>query len=452
MYILFLLLIRADPHTEIPYRDASGKHIESISTKTTVIDEQEYFCPNLFNEEEIEEIPSKCDSKDQNDSNEQIYLVKNETLFNVINSAIQIHISGLKSSIDNIKNDLDNIKDDFGNMKNDIDDLKNTTTDGFRELSSKVDQNFFIQSGIYAKNSSKYSTGIFQIDPPSKEGNCYASGNLVNINNSLFFSTCRHVVMFKDGMCIRNISLIQLYDGPQLKANGLIYIFSDKSTYFDYALIKVEETEELFSRAAIISNESAYLSQIVRGISYRDFNIVYIEGQVVEIDQNHTNVYQTNCGRTHGFSGTGYFDDSGKLKVIHRGSGQFLGEEEIENDEQDEQYSIKFFKKANTPKIDSIQDAFEYCQNADLTKENKKLRCYGKISSSINVHARNPRTMVLDAQLFFDLITNKSKMTLSLQQGQNFTIINNTIVPLEIENITKVNVTDSNSSDFNNTL
>lgn len=43
-------------------------------------------------------------------------------------------------------------------------------------------------------------------------------------------------------------------------------------------------------------------------------------------------------------------------------------------------------------------------------------------------------------------------MTLSLQQGQNFTIINNTIVPLEIENITKVNVTDSNSSDFNNTL
>ena len=246
--------------------------------------------------------------------------------------------------------------------------------------------------------------------------------------------------------------MIQLYEGPKLKAKGPIYIFSDNNTHFDYALIKVIETDELFSRAATISNELSYLSEIVRGISYRDFNIVYVEGQILEIDQNETNVYQTDCGGSHGFSGSGYFDEYGKLKVIHQGSGQFLGEEEEEFD-YDGGYSKEFFQKVNTPKIDSIENAFEYCRKKNLSNKTKKFICYNKISSSINMHARNPRTMVLGAHLFYDLIFNKSKKTLSLEQGQNLTLINGTYVPLEIKkNITDVNNTDSNNSTFNDTL
>ena len=53
--------------------------------------------------------------------------------------------------------------------------------------------------------------------------------------------------------------------------------------------------------------------------------------------------------------------------------------------------------------------------------------------------------MVLDAKLFFDLISNKSKKTLIVTQNQKMTLINGTYIPLENNN-TNVNNANINSA------
>lgn len=51
-------------------------------------------------------------------------------------------------------------------------------------------------------------------------------------------------------------------------------------------------------------------------------------------------------------------------------------------------------------------------------------QCYTVTSEAINIKARNPRTMALDATLFFDLISNKTNETITVYQGDNITTIN----------------------------
>lgn len=151
---------------------------------------------------------------------------------------------------------------------------------------------------------------------------------------------------------------------------------------------------------------------------------------------------------THDFSVTEYYDENGKLKAIHRSGGQFLGEEDDDIDydvynNDDEIFT--FLNKSNTPKIDSIKSAYNFCKKANFSDKKKDEICYKKISSLINTHVRNQRTMVLDAKLFFDLISNKSKKTLIVTQNQKMTLINGTYIPLENNN-TNVNNVNINSA------
>ena len=286
------------------------------------------------------------------------------------------------------------------------------------DISKQINTNFKIQSGEFSKNSSYDSTGIIKIYPESDDGNEYASGNLVKIGKILFFSTCRHVIKTLRGL-IRTIKLIKLYDGPVLEPEGPIYIFTNANNSYDYALIKINltaynNTEELFSRAATISNSSAVLSEIVRGITYRDVNLVYIQGQIVEIEHNYSNIFQTDCGGTQGSSGSGYFDEYGKLKVIHKGS---------ELDDSNELES-SFFNKLNAPLLNSIKKAYDACSNADPSNNVSMNYCFKNVSSSISIHTRNPRTIVLDASQLYNLFLNTTKNTLEVRQNDTLKRVN----------------------------
>ena len=293
------------------------------------------------------------------------------------------------------------------------------------DISKQINTNFKIQSGEFSKNSSYDSTGIIKIYPESDDGNEYASGNLVKIGKILFFSTCRHVIKTLRGL-IRTIKLIKLYDGPVLEPEGPIYIFTNANNSYDYALIKINltaynNTEELFSRAATISNSSAVLSEIVRGITYRDVNLVYIQGQIVEIEHNYSNIFQTDCGGTQGSSGSGYFDEYGKLKVIHKGSGFFLGEDELDDSNEFESF---IFNKSNAPLLNSVKKAYDACSNADPSNNVSMNYCFKNVSSSISIHTRNPRTIVLDASQLYNLFSNTTKNTLEVRQNDTLKRVN----------------------------
>lgn len=123
------------------------------------------------------------------------------------------------------------------------------------------------------------------------------------------------------------------------------------------------------------------------------------------------NTFQSDCDGANSFSGTGYFDELGELKVNHQGDDIFLDEEDF----------------SNTPKLNAIKEAFDKCISADILDDNEMNRYYTETSKTIDIHEKNPRTTVLNATLFFDLISNKAKGTMIVYQGNNVTNINGTI-------------------------
>lgn len=331
-----------------------------------------------------------------------------------MNNKIDELADNMNKMEDRMNNRMDKMEDRMDKMESRMSDQMDEMKISINNLTSRMDnvENsildlYDLHHGNRPKDSSYKSTGIIKVFPGSNEGNQYASGNLVSINSKYYFSTCRHVVMTSDYR-IRNIRFIQLLNNVSLEIEGPIYIFRNTSIPYDYALIEVKYDPCLEGRSARISNDSATLSEIVRGVCYRDVNLVYIEGKVVELDQNDPNSYQTDCGGTHGFSGAGYFDEHGDLKVIHRGGGYFLGEES-----EDIYYHQEYFKKSNTPLITSIKTAFEACNQTNRQES----ICYNAISNALNTHARNPRTMVLGANKFYELLDNNFAEIIVVKQN-----------------------------------
>ena len=270
--------------------------------------------------------------------------------------------------------------------------------------------------GHYAKIASNHSIGFIKVHRKSNNNYYLGSGNLIKIGTELFFSTCAHVIIVDNEVC--EVNFIELLNYTKLTVEDSIYIYSvpnKKDENYDYALIKIKEEKELLSRAANISEREVQLGDTIRGISYLKSGPIYIEGNVVELLQKSKNILQTNTGGTHGFSGSGYFNDNGELAVIHRARGNFL---DIEEEEEDNQYSYTRFKNNNDDVlINSVKEAYEKCKKSTLLNSNYQ-NCFQSISKSMLLHARNPRTSVLRASLLIDLRKNLSGKTLIVKQGQ----------------------------------
>lgn len=384
-----------------PNKHFNANNINSPTQESTDINSTDF---NKFDHNSTNYENNNTDHNSTNNESNSSYQDQNLGKFEEL---ITSYFGKLATRLDFIDSRLDNIDSRFDNISN------------------QININFKIQNGEFSKNSSYDSTGIIEIYPKSDDGNPYASGNLVRIGTMLFFSTCRHVIKTFKGL-IRTIKLIKLYKGPELVPEGPIYIFNIANYSYDYALIKINltaynNTEELFSRAATISNNSAVLSEIVRGITYRDVNLVYIQGQIVEVEHEYANIFQTDCGGTHGFSGSGYFDEYGKLKVIHKGSGYFLGEDELADSNE---FESSFFNKSNEPLLNSIKKAYNACSNADTSNNDSMIYCFKNVSSSISIHARNPRTIVLDASQLYNLFSNTTKNVIEVRQNDTLKKVN----------------------------
>lgn len=69
--------------------------------------------------------------------------------------------------------------------------------------------------------------------------------------------------------------------------------------------------------------EENYIGQSLFKSKRREKNINFGECSVVEFPYN-SNTIKTNCGDTHGSSGTGYVNEYGHLVAIHRSQSSFL--------------------------------------------------------------------------------------------------------------------------------
>ena len=293
-------------------------------------------------------------------------------------SSLNKRFDTLEKRFDTLENRFDTLEKRFDTLENRFDELRNTIT------------------GKYAISSSDKSVGIIEINSGSKAGNIYASGNLVTINGKYYFSTCKHVVYDQKNNKFRDIHLIRLKDGPTLNLTGKGYTFIYDDNSHDYALLEVKASDSIINRSATISVNRPNLSTKIQGYSLRDVGTVFVEGKIVEEDTT-TGVYQSNCGGSHGFSGCGYFNDEGELIVIHRGQGTIL-------DEVSSNADFEGFQEDNLPISVLVNRFIKYC-----FEEYNNTQCEIYTIRTNSAIARNPRTTVLEARKFYDLLNNSSR-------------------------------------------
>ena len=140
-----------------------------------------------------------------------------------------------------------------------------------------------------------------------------------NIKYFLFFFKCFWAYTNR----VRKIEEIVLYDGTILNFSNTIIMFNNIKLP-DIALIVVSPNTIQKSHAAVPSNYKNYLGQQIIAISNKEMRPVFEKCKVVEIINKYS--IQTNCGGTHGSSGTGYLDDDGYLVAIHRAQARFYDE------------------------------------------------------------------------------------------------------------------------------
>lgn len=169
----------------------------------------------------------------------------------------------------------------------------------------------------------EHSSGRIKINQTLKDGNQHACGSLISFNDIYYFATNLHVVFDYDTNRVRKIEEIVLYDGTILNFSNSIIMFNNIKLP-DIALIVVSPNTIQKSHAAVPSNYKNYLGQQIIAISNKEMRPVFEKCNVVEIINKYS--IQTNCGGTHGSSGTGYLDDDGYLVAIHRAQARFYDE------------------------------------------------------------------------------------------------------------------------------
>jgi hypothetical protein len=206
----------------------------------------------------------------------------------------------------NMNQTMINMNQTMINMNQTMINMNQTMINMEKNIRQDMNQTMLLLHGHYAKTVSSNSIGFIKVFTKSNSKNYSASGNLIKIGSELFFSTCAHVIVVNKEVC--HVFFIELLNHTKLTVEDSIYIYSirkEKNHYYDYALIKIKETDELLSRAANISKRDVQLGDTIRGISYRSSGPIYIEGNVVEFSKDYTNILQTNTGGTYGFSGSG---------------------------------------------------------------------------------------------------------------------------------------------------
>ena len=339
-----------------------------------------------------------------------------------------------------MKNQTNQLREEMKNQTNQLreelrEEMKNQTKQIREELREELGEklsemenkliNLF--QGNIAKNTSQNATSLLSsknfFNMP-----LYGSGTLVNIYSHLYLATVSHNVIYNheyfSEVCNNTITLL---DGTIIKPiNDSIYVFQKEFFYnqnislmLDYALIPIKDDPSLFPLAAKISNDTIDIGMSLKSINYVLNLKVYNEGKIYEKEQKYLNFFYSDLGGTKGYSGTGYFDDNGLLRAIHYGSGQFIKERSDNNNSE-----IEF----NNLQKNSISDIIEKCKwfespiykNRNLFSEQEIKECQKAFMNSIKLYARNPRTAILDASLFNDLLLNRSNITILRHQGEFF--------------------------------
>jgi hypothetical protein len=303
-------------------------------------------------------------------------------------------------SIEKMKKDMV-VKDDLVDMvvKDDIVKLRKEIMEEIMDVRQDIKLLENLLQGSDAFRATQKSTVIINFYPPTSTfNNSEACGSVVTLNRKLYVSTAKHVVYDDIKKCIRSISNITDINGKNILFKKEVIIFENED--FDIALIEV--TSNFKFPLKVVDLEVDFPEEIF-SVSIRNGNFVYQRCMIMEISSTKL---ITNCGETHGFSGTGYVNYNGELVGIHRGQGPLAhadGDEIQFGEAQWESYVLKCFNV-----------------NSFFKKE-----CEEDLKRFLEFIGRNPRCSVIPAFLLRRLLNEGKKVPMG--NCTNTTTLSSTI-------------------------
>jgi hypothetical protein len=234
-----------------------------------------------------------------------------------LNRTIKIELNEIKNDLNEMKSEIAEVKSEITEVKSEFKDLRNDFDKKFEAIKSLINSAEARTNGSIALSSALETAVRIEIFPGSDDrNNTFASGNYVSINGTCYVSTCKHVVLRwikkTNKTKVREIISIEMIDGSRLTPDESVLI----STKSDLALIEVDC--EKGHRPAEIASMEPHLGNPLYGISHRPKGTVYVHCRILEIHPDHewSKRFETDCSSTHGFSGTGLFDQFGYLTIV----------------------------------------------------------------------------------------------------------------------------------------
>lgn len=214
-----------------------------------------------------------------------------------------------------------------------------------------------------------------------------------------------------DTQTVREVERIVLVNNVDLLFKKSVIIFNDINLP-DIALIPIKPSGQYDSFATKVKKEENYIGQSLFYISRREKSINFGECSVVEVPYN-SNTIKTNCGDTHGSSGTGYVNEYGHLVAIHRSQSSFL----------------EFFKTGNNIQfaLDSQKEVYNlYLDDEKDLNESSVIKVFFKCFTSffqyfeeiIKYKSKNQRAQAISSKYIYDLFTNRNQNAIKLKLGE----------------------------------
>jgi prefoldin subunit 5 len=326
---------------------------------------------------------------------------------------IEKKIEKMEEKIEKMEEKIEKMEEKIEKMEEKIEKMEEKFDKKFKKMEEKIEKmeekfkkmedNFYKElyyqfdvitkkfSGEHSFMLARESTVSITFSPPSSLNNTNACGSVVEINGNLYIATAAHVIFNNESNCTRSIERIADVYGHNISFStyGLIH----NNPNIDIALIPITGTKVIENVKPLkVPKENIEMPSIIISTSIRNGALVYLYCHVLEI---HAERLITNCGGTHGHSGSGYLTLNGEFIGIHKGQGPIA---HLEGDEE------SLGKKM-------LEDFGSECWNPNKYFSDE---CQKKFINISSFHSRNPRCTVVPSSFLRSLSDglNVNKMEL----------------------------------------
>jgi hypothetical protein len=231
------------------------------------------------------------------------------------------------------------------------------------------------------------------------------------LNSDFFIVTNLHIVGIKNKtrngteICPRKIMRISTKWNENITVGN---IFISSTDIGDIALIKVDRCSISLQKYAVEvitkNDNNNNLGMSLIGCSIRN-NKVFSQRCTLLSDDTKNLI--SDCGRSHGYSGTGYFNYDGILVGIHMGIRKVV---EYDNNDNNNNYLDDIDENDDTDEDDYSSGEEEKKKLTKACSGNglKSDTCINKVFDTMRVLSRNPRTNVEKAEKVWDILQDNN--------------------------------------------